>query len=461
MRALAFAATLIAFAGLASGQTAPGAALDDWLAAVDATHPRVVIAPRLGAVLDPLGRAVRRARSHPVVGEASAASVADLVASLGVDPFDADALDAAGVALGGPLLVATGERGFAVVPVRQSKAVAGLIEGATGTKPQPAKVAGRDGWRWPDGAAVWVDGMLFAARDAATVSAVLAARSTGERPALSGCAQAAGGADLFVLTRGEVTGCLTARVDPGRVRVEWRGTVTGWSANAWLGAPVGLPSLGPATLVAALAPGRPLDGSAAPTGVAPASVAPAYAAVVAGMVRSVALAAGPAPADLLVEVELRDPTAAAALVERVEAAPPDGVRVDRDDRGLLRLVVAEPAAEGFDTAWLGVRDTRLMATTRADVVAGRALSVPKTGLSPRLFEGASALLYLRPTGAPHDGRAYTDALRPALAALGLEPDALGQAAGAVVFLTAHLGALGVAVAADGEAWRVAVEVETL
>ncbi|MCB9542418.1 MAG: hypothetical protein H6703_08225 [Myxococcales bacterium] len=177
-----------------------------------------------------------------------------------------------------------------------------------------------------------------------------------------------------------------------------------------------------------------------------------------GGLRSVTLAAGPRSSDLLVEARLTDPAPAAALLAAALATPPPGLSVGAAVDGLHPITVAEPTAPGLDRGWIGIRGDRFVATTRAEPVAdGR----PDTGLTPGFFDGAAALVYYRPTGAPHDGRAQADALSPALVRLGLEPDALRQALGALTWLTAHLGEVGVAVRADGARWQVAIEGVTL
>ncbi|MEZ4431587.1 MAG: hypothetical protein R3F65_04180 [bacterium] len=105
-------------------------------------------------MLDPVGRAVRRARQHPVVGEATAGSVGDVAASVGFDPFDGEAVAAAGIGLGGPWVGALGGGGFVVVAVRDAGVVPGLIGRATGASVVAGEVAGRSGWRWAEGVAV-------------------------------------------------------------------------------------------------------------------------------------------------------------------------------------------------------------------------------------------------------------------------------------------------------------------
>lgn len=457
--------------------SAAGAApLDDWLAAVGPGQD-VVIVPRLASVVDPVGRAVRRARQHPVVAEATAGSVGDVAASVGFDPFDAGAVAAAGVVLEGPLVVASGAGGFAVIPVRGAEVVPGLIGRATGGAVVAAEVAGRDGWRWAEGVAVYAGGMVFAAGDEAVLGRVLAARGAGGE-VVAGCAVGKGAADVFVVTRGAAAGCLTARVDAGRVRVEWWGAVAGWAADAWLGAGMGMPAVGAADFVAAVAPGPALvagagrqlagraDGGAAGDGAVAGDrlidrVGGPAATVATGLLgglRSVVLAAGPRSSDLLVEARLPDPAPAAALLAAALATPPEGMGVGAPVDGLYPLTVTEPAAPGLDRGWIGLRGDRFVATTRAEPIAD---APPDTGLSAGFFDGAAALVYYRPTGAPHDGRAQADALSPALVRLGLEPDALRQALGALTWLTAHLGEVGVAVRVDGARWQVAIEGVTL
>ena len=106
-----------------------------------------------------------------------------------------------------------------------------------------------------------------------------------------------------------------------------------------------------------------------------------------------------------------------------------------------------------------MRGDRFVATTRAALdPADRA---PAHGLTPGFFDGAGALVYFRPTGAPQDGRAYADAITPALVRLGIEPDAMRQVMGAVMFLVAHVGEVGLAARAEGERWQVAIEWVTL
>ncbi|MCB9542419.1 MAG: hypothetical protein H6703_08230 [Myxococcales bacterium] len=77
----------------------------------------------------------------------------------------------------------------------------GLIGRATGASVVAGEVAGRSGWRWAEGVAVYAGGMLFAAGDEAALGRVLAARGEGGA-VVAGCARGKGAADLFVVTRG-------------------------------------------------------------------------------------------------------------------------------------------------------------------------------------------------------------------------------------------------------------------
>lgn len=440
------------------------APLDDWLGAVTADHQQIVIAPRLGAVVEPAARLWARGLAQPAVASASADLRGELEASLGFDPLDIKVLKARGVALDGPLIVATGpDRGWAALPITRPAAAGDVLAAATGEAPAPLKIDGAAGWQWTTGVGVWRGGMLFVARSVAELQRVLAARAGPDL--LGDCGRAKGQADLFVLRRDDRgAGCLTARMDPDRLRVEARLRVAGVSASDWLAPDGGLPALGAEVdLAGAFRPG-PLAAAAFAQRLAAAHPA------LAGLNGRLAFALGPGLTDVVVRLGRRATAAADRALTAAAKQGRPGLRISAEAQGRWLVELAEVAAEGpapsrapqLNRAWLLADAGRLLLTTRASDAGGAPLAgAPRAAVSRGLFDGAALAFWLRASGAPHDGGAYADAIAPVIDALGLEVKSFRALAGAAAYIWAHIGEVGLAVRPVGPAFQIAVEVVLL
>lgn len=452
-----------ALAALLCAAPAAAGPLDDWIAAAGPAPPSLLIVPRIDAIAEPLGRAVQRARSHPAVAAMTADTVADLVSGLGFDPFEPAARAAAGIDGAGPLLWAEGPAGpILVVAARDAERVGAALTRATGAA--PTSIDGRPGWRWDGGAAVFADGALYVARDPAALTALRRAEvpPPGEpRPdPIGDCPAKRGEADLFFVShRPSAAGCVVVRVDPGRVRVAAAGRSAGFDPGPWIGSGAGLPKLGPeSSLLVGLTPGPALS-AALSAGVAPERQP---------FVGPLALAVGPGALDVTFTARPAAPVFAESLLAAARRRAE--LVVEPAGEGLQRVAVkpapakpgaAAPPKPPIDAIWIGTRHDRFWVSTRAEVIARGPTAAPDTALSPDLFAGAGLVAWLRPAGLPHDGGPWADAVAPSLTALGIEMAGIRRVAGALAFLWAHLGELGLAVAADGPRWRVTLEVSTL
>lgn len=427
-----------------------GAPLDDWLAAAHDSDHTVAI-PRLDAVLDPVARAVERARRHSTLREASAAGLADLTGSLGFDPLDRQALATTGIDLDGPLLYAGGDAPMVAVAVRDAQAVGAWLASTAGAA--PATLESGPGWRWPEGVARIADGALFAARTEAGLKRLRAGRAGAADP-VADCPAKRGAADLFVWVRREGERlCVTARFDPDRLRIDalWRAPQR--PAGAWFAAGAGLPRLGAeASVVMGLYPG-PAMSAALTAGLDPTR---------APFVGPLALAVGPGALDILFSMSPADSTLLDRFV-KAAAGRPDVV-LDPPVGGLRRIAVKPVEGQPpppVEAVWLGTAHGRAwIGTDRAAIDEGPT-AAPRTALSPGFFEGAGFVLYLRPGGLPHDGGPWADAVAPRLTALGLDMSGIRQIAGGLSWVWAHLGELGLTARAEGDGWRLALEVVTL
>lgn len=406
--------------------------------------------PRIEAVLDPLAGVIERGRRHPVIRDATAASLAELQQGLGFDPLDPAAVDAAGIDRAGPLLIAGGERPMAVIAVRDGPAAGAWLKAAVGASPAP--VAGGPGWRWPEGVARITDGALFAARAEADLERLRGAKA-GPDP-LAGCPVERGQADLYIWAqRPEGRLCVTGRLDPGRIRIEASWEAPASPAGPWFTAGRGLPRLGgDAAVVVGLSPGPALSALLS------AAVDPTREPFVGPL----ALAIGPGALDILFSMQPADTTLLDRFVKA--AAGRDDVVLDPPKGGLRRVAVKPVEGQTpppVSAVWLGTaHDRAWIGTDRAAIERGPT-AAPQTGLSPGFFEGAGLMAWLRPSGLPHDGGAWADAVAPRLTALGLDMSGIRQMAGALSWIWGHLGELGLAVGADGPRWRLVLEAVTL
>lgn len=413
-------------------------------AAVDGPYETVVIAPRIAAVLEPLSRAGERIRLHPTLSD-----IADSTEPMtGLDLLRKGAAVEAGIDVAGPLLVAIGPTGArAAVAVADAQKAGAWLSASAGAA--AAEIDGRPGWRWPEGLAVFADGVVYIAEDDVGLARLRRTDARRQPDPLAACPRGRGQADLFVLARsGAGSGCVTARVDAGRVRIDARLEAGSLRPADWLAAGEGLPALGaePGLAVAAH-PGPMLAARLAAGGPPP---------------RALELAVGPGPLDILFSMR---PASTTLLDRFVEAARGREDVILGPPGGGLRRIAIKPVdgqqAPPVSEVWLGTAHERAwVGTDRAVIEAGPGVA-PKTGLSADLFAGAGLAVYLRPGGVPHDGGPWVDAVAPRLTALGLDVAGMRRFAGGFAWLWAHLGELGLAVRADGARWRIALEAVTL
>ncbi len=417
---------MIRSALLALALSAPVAAapLDDWLAGV-ADRDGVVVVPRVDRVAGPLFAAVDRLKSQP--------TLAELVAGLqGAAPFPVDlaAHERLGLDASGPMLLASGPVAFLPVP-DAAKA------------PRYLEALGLEG------ATRHVDGMLVVAPNEATLDAVLAAKAQGDP--LADCPRKKGAADLFA--RWRMTGigrvCAALRIDPGRVRADARVVLApAQPLEGWLGKPdEGLVAhLGPRVMTALAVH----LGPAARARLAKQAPSPLWS-----LFRgSVAVGAGPAAGTVTAAIRVAQPERARTELARLLRAQTKAQVVADAGGWRARLDDSE--------AWVGVRGDVLVATT-GPLPEGdyRASLGGDARLDGALLRDASVTWYLRLAGAPHAGRAFTDALGPTLATLGLRPEGLEQISAAAAFVLAHLSEAGFSAKLQGGALVCALEVVTL
>ncbi len=414
---LVLAALLVAAQAVASP-------LDTWLDAV-ADRDVIVLVPRADRVAGPLSAAAERLTAHP--------ALAELTAGLReAAPWPTSLAEHArlGLAPDGPLLLASGPIAF--LPIPDPSKGARYLE-AVGL----------------EGVTRHVGGVLVVAPDEVTIEGVLAAKA-GANP-FADCPRAKGEADLFARwsLAGVGRACATVRVDPGRVRVDVR--VLGPPARAlskMLGTaddPLSRHLGSRVTTTLSLGLGR-----AALDDLASRAPDPFWKQVRGGL----ALGAGPAPGTVTLAVRINDPARAKADVDRLLAAQ-SRLRVVPDGKGwTLRTEGSEVRLE--------LRGDVLVASTGAPARGDhRDRLVGPARTDGRLLRGAPFAWYLRLAGPPRDGRAFSDAAGPALAALGLRPAGLDELTSAAAFLLAHVSEIGVSLRRDGPALVGTLEVITL
>lgn len=437
--------------------TAP---LDAWLGAVTAVDETVVVVPRLDRVLGPLADAKARLSSRPALARMLAGAGPLVLRDTELLPLEPGK---AGLDPAGAFFLAGGRAGgFSALPVRDLEKLRAHLAGH-GVHLTDAEVAGEAGWRVGDAVAIRRGAHLWLAESEADLRRF--GGLAGDADAvLKGCPRGRGEADLFVILRGSTSlpgnlgrGCLTVRVDPDRVRLD---ALLAADAQGWLepGAPRLLPRLG-ADLAAAfelrLGPQARAALRAGYVDRVPASARDLLNA----LDGAVAAALGPGPTDLALLVGVRDEglvrASLGALLPAGLERIPEGwrVRVPTPKDWPRHLPRVEEARLGVDGGVLW--GTTAAAAPAGDLRAGAEASRGRLDL--RLFDDAAALLYLRPSGLPHDGRAWADLLMPHAALFGVELPALQQATGALAFVLAHLGEVGLAVTPTPAGLRVTLE----
>ncbi len=403
--------------------------LDGQVAAV-ADRELVVVVPRIDRVAGPISDALRRLEGHPEL----APFVAELRTSF-AGPTDLAEHERLGLRPDGALVAASGPALF--LPLRPGADVGRYLE-----------ALGAEGAHAADGTHVKV------ASTPEALKALDTSKPLGD--ALAGCPRKKGDADLFAVwsTPGLGRGCLTARFDPDRVRLDARF------------------SFRPAQpLEQLLAP--PDEGLVAELGADATAVMTAFLADEAlRRVRQKApqpwvgsltggLVVGAGPAGVTLAARVRQPAEVAAGVKTLLQAQAK-VEVAAEGDG-WRVRYTPPGAEPSE-AWIGVRGDTLLATTaRTAPAAGdfRARLDGDARVDGALLKGASASLYLRIAGPPHDGSVYADALTPAARAMGIGPERVQRFCAGVAYVLAHLSEVAVAVRRDGADLVVAAEVVTL
>ncbi len=419
---------------------APGAAapLDQDLARWPDGPRWTLVVPRLDRVLLPLAGAIQRLQQHAGWAEALGLPLSAFQARTGIDLTDPAALRAAGLGVEGPLWGHAGGQGTVVaVPFTDGPAAAAFGAVLAGL---PAEPQG-EGWRLGGLTLRHADGRALLTDAAPALTPFLGpAPAEGAPPTLTGCPRGPGEADLYWQGRndgllpGQV--CVTVRFDPDRVRVDVR--VISPLVAGWLGGPVApavgaLPSQPAAVAAVSLGPKalRHLTRLAERRGQAQAAAAFGGSAVAAG---------GPGPQDVYVRVALA-PGAPAGIpgpwrqaLSQVARLVPSADGVDL----FAREVEAEPKALGHAAR----EGDALVVRTAGPAPALAALPAALRGrahVDDRLWAQASAVLWLRLSGAPHDGQPLLDAVQPALKFLGRDLAHARQVADAVAWVLAHLG----------------------
>lgn len=378
----------------------------------------VVIVPRVDRVAAPLSDAIDRLATHPTLGELAAG-----LREAAAWPTDLAAHRRLGLGTSGPLVLASG--GVAFLPLPDAAKAPRYLEaiGLTG----PTRRVGQ---------------MLVAAPKTFSLSSKL------HSDPLADCPRKRGDADLFVLARMAGIGrvCVTALLDPGRVRIDARAVFAPAQPIAgWLGAPDDglLQHLGPRLTTALTANLGPV-----------ARERLAKESGVTWLAGGVAVGAGPEPQTVTLAARLTDPKAARSAIDTLLAAQ-TRVQVAKADGGWsIRFEDREAHAR--------IEGDALVVSTGAPTNGDHRAKLGGPGrLDAGLLRGATAAWYLRLTGMPHDGRAFVDAAGPVLASLGLRPDGLEGIASAVAFVTAHISELAVSVRVDGAALVAGLEVVTL
>lgn len=417
---------MIAALTLVVGLAAPPVdQLDRWIVAAKGA-PTIVVVPRAGALLEPLGEIAKRLPETP-----------DSDASF--ELLDPEAHAANGLDLDGPIFFAQlAPHPVLIAGVRDAE---GYLR-ALGTTPTPHQVLGAPGFKTTEGLALVRDGLLYVSQSEAAIKRFVEAPFVG--PAgLASCADPPGEADGFVLSESPFgRACGTVRIDADRLRIQLRTPVGAqdptirWLADGdekglWrrLGADattIGFLNLTRSALakvggdfgqLARSLDGRIAFGIGASTDKLTAVLGVADAAQVDGFLRQL----------------MREANGPFSIVE----SSPRTWRIENKRTEMAGLKVPT-------TAWVRLTEGELVLTTDATRLdgTGEAFGGTRAEIDRKtLFgEGAPvAFLWHRTGGRPHDGVALADALAASLTFFEIKAEELRAITSAWALVGARIG----------------------